>query len=149
MDRDEEHDAAGLNDDWPTGRGVFVHEHRSFVVLVNFEDHIEIIVLPEKSSNSRETIKEGLQRLMKLLQTFEKLGYATDPYLGNLTASPRHLGTALRLEIAFGFETKVDSHIDQEVQDEIGYGKGVQLVNRLEDGKHVDVKLISEQTLGP
>lgn len=67
MDRDEEHDAAGLNDDWPTGRGVFVHEHRSFVVLVNFEDHIEIIVLPEKSSNSRETIKEGLQRLMKLL----------------------------------------------------------------------------------
>lgn len=46
-DRDPEHDAAGINDDWPIGRGVFIHEHKNFVVLVNFEDHLELVVLPD------------------------------------------------------------------------------------------------------
>lgn len=26
VERDPEHDAAGINDDWPTGRGVFIHD---------------------------------------------------------------------------------------------------------------------------
>ena len=40
------HDAAGINDDFPVGRGVFIEDSREFVVLVNFEDHIQIIRLP-------------------------------------------------------------------------------------------------------
>jgi len=40
------HDAAGINDDYPVGRGVFIEDQHNFVVLVNFEDHIEIILLP-------------------------------------------------------------------------------------------------------
>eukprot|EP00347_Sterkiella_histriomuscorum_P011380 403372676 len=148
VERDPEHDAAGINDDWPTGRGVFIHDQRSFVVLVNFEDHLEIIILPEKN-NQKDSIKDGLQRMIKLLQTFEKLGYATDPYLGNLTASPKNLGTALKLEVDFIFENKIDHNIDKEVNDEITYGKNISIVNRLSDGKHADIKLVSEQTLGP
>ena len=50
VDRSLEHDAGGLNDDWPIGRGVFIHDKRQFVVLVNFEDHLEIVILPEKPS---------------------------------------------------------------------------------------------------
>mmetsp|Transcript_37866 Transcript_37866/g.27880 ORF Transcript_37866/g.27880 Transcript_37866/m.27880 type:complete len:91 (+) Transcript_37866:626-898(+) len=46
LERDPLHDAGGLNDDWPLGRGVFIHDQRGFVVLVNFEDHIQIVVLP-------------------------------------------------------------------------------------------------------
>jgi hypothetical protein len=42
-----DNEAAGINDDWPTGRGVFIHEHKELVVLVNFEDHIEIVILPK------------------------------------------------------------------------------------------------------
>lgn len=34
----------------------------------------------------------------KLLLTFEKIGYATDPYLGYLTVSPDKLGTAIKIE---------------------------------------------------
>lgn len=45
--RNEVHDAAGINDDYPIGRGVFMEDHKRFVILVNFEDHIEIIMLPE------------------------------------------------------------------------------------------------------
>jgi protein-arginine kinase len=40
------HDAAGINDDYPTGRGVFIEEAKEFVVLINFEDHIEIVMTP-------------------------------------------------------------------------------------------------------
>lgn len=102
-----EHDAAGINDDWPVGRGVFIHDQKSFVVLVNFEDHLELVILPDRS-NPKDTLRDGLQRMIKLLQTFEKLGYATDPYLGNLTASPRNLGTSLHLEAEVIFENRTD-----------------------------------------
>lgn len=51
-----DHDAAGINDDWPVGRGVFINDAKTFVVLVNFEDHLEIVVLPD----SKDAIKEGL-----------------------------------------------------------------------------------------
>jgi hypothetical protein len=26
VERDPDHDAAGINDDWPIGRGVFIHD---------------------------------------------------------------------------------------------------------------------------
>jgi hypothetical protein len=63
INRDPEHDAAGINDDWPVGRGVFIHDKKSFVVLVNFEDHLELVVLPDE----KDSIKEGLSRLIKLV----------------------------------------------------------------------------------
>ena len=95
VERDQEHDSAGMNDDWPMGRGVFIHDQRQFVVLVNFEDHLEIVILPEQGR--AESLQSGITRLIKLVQTFEKLGYATDPYLGFLTASPKNIGTGMVL----------------------------------------------------
>lgn len=92
-----EHDAGGLNDDFPVGRGLFIQDQKDFVVLVNYEEHIKIIVLRNKVSNS-DTLSKGFTRLVKLLNTFEKIGFATDPYLGFLTVSPRNLGTAMHLE---------------------------------------------------
>ena len=38
---------------------------------------------------------KALSRLVKLNQAFEKIGYASDPYLGSLTTSPEHLGTGM------------------------------------------------------
>jgi protein-arginine kinase len=107
------HDAAGINDDYPVGRGVFIEEHRNFIVKVNFEDHIEIVLLSEQpqpgntvldisavgqmqGSNNKNDLNLSLKRLAKLNTTFEKIGFATDTYLGFLSVSPRHLGTAMR-----------------------------------------------------
>jgi ATP:guanido phosphotransferase, C-terminal catalytic domain len=125
VERDPEHDAAGINDDWPMGRGVFIHDQKQFVVLVNFEEHIEISILPQKvkeqsidnQSDSisskggldKDNIKEAFYRLIKLVQTFDKLGYATDPYLGNLTVSPKNLGTAMYLEANLKFDARLVS----------------------------------------
>lgn len=40
LDKDPVHTAAGMNDDYPHGRGVFKEDTGSFVVLVNMEDHL-------------------------------------------------------------------------------------------------------------
>lgn len=59
VEKNPEHDAAGINDDFPLGRGVFIHDHKNFLVLVNFEDHLQMIILPDKT-NQKDTLKEGL-----------------------------------------------------------------------------------------
>lgn len=92
--RDPVHDAAGINDDYPTGRGIFIEDGKEFVVLINFEDHIEIVMTPP---NKDRNLKKCFTRLIKLNSTFEKIGFSSDPYLGSLTASPRNLGTGLSL----------------------------------------------------
>jgi hypothetical protein len=65
LERDPIHDAAGINDDWPVGRGIFVNDQKSFIVLVNFEDHLQMIVIPDE--DKKETLKEGVSRLLKLI----------------------------------------------------------------------------------
>ena len=72
--QNQEHVAGGLNEDWPVGRGVFIQDSRDFIVLVNFEDHLKLIVLPGKESD----LIDGLSRMIKSLHTFEQLTYSTD-----------------------------------------------------------------------
>jgi hypothetical protein len=69
--------------------------------------------------------------MIKLLQTFEKLGYATDPYLGNLTVSPKYLGTAIKLEANINFDNRYEVQIDKDLIDDFEYGKLIKLDNRL------------------
>jgi protein-arginine kinase len=52
-------------------------------VLINFEDHIDIIMTPPNSD-----LRKCMSRFVKLNHTFEKIGFASDAYLGSLTASP-------------------------------------------------------------
>ena len=113
------HDASGINDDWPAGRGIFIDDNHEFVVLVNFEDHIRIIMLPgqeiKKDPGSKEgpDFKTSIKRLEKLSSAFERIGYAQDPYLGNLTVSPIYLGTGMTITTEYKMqgqyrETTVD-----------------------------------------
>jgi protein-arginine kinase len=99
----EEAQAAGINEDWPVGRGVFIQDQKNFVVLVNFEQHIKIIVLKD-SEEPNDNMFEGIKRLFKMIQMFEKLGFSTDPYLGNLTVSPKDLGTGMKLQCTLDLE---------------------------------------------
>lgn len=104
------HDAAGINDDWPAGRGIFIDDNHEFIVLVNFEDHIRIIMLPgqeiKKEHPNREgpEFKSSIKRLEKLNAAFERIGYAQDPYLGNLTVAPQYLGTGMTISAEYRME---------------------------------------------
>jgi len=65
-------------------------------------------VLPSQKQQD-EGFAQGLQRAIRLEKTFEKLGYAVDPYLGNLTVSPRNLGTALKVKCTLKVEAPASS----------------------------------------
>ncbi len=60
-------------------------------------------------------MRDGLARLIKLVHTFEKLGYASDPYLGHLTTSPKNLGTSLILEADLKFHARLVSSIERHL----------------------------------
>jgi protein-arginine kinase len=92
LDKKSSHNAAGINDDWPNGRGVFVDDSYSFVMLVNFEDHLQILATAQNGD-----ISKPLNSISKVMTKFEKLGFSQDNTLGFLTASPKSLGTGLEL----------------------------------------------------
>jgi ATP:guanido phosphotransferase, C-terminal catalytic domain len=138
------HDAAGINDDWPMGRGVFINEQKEFVILVNFEDHLQIVVLSEGAE-----LKKAFKTINKLINSFDKMGFATDPYHGNLTVSPEHLGTGIAIEGRVGYKHKFDAVIPKDMLDELDYGKQLTLENQLADMGKRFVLLKSHQTLAP
>ena len=58
-------------------------------------------------------MRTALTRLIKLTQTFERMGFATDAYLGYLTVSPVNLGTSMH------FQGKVSVDISNKSSDQI------------------------------
>jgi arginine kinase len=98
------HDSAGINEDWPNGRGVFIDDNKEFVVLVNFEDHIQLITICNGGDYNK-----SLSTLLKLLSKFEKMGYARHTTLGFLTASPKNLGTGLQIDSVVKLANERDS----------------------------------------
>ena len=92
-----------MNDDYPVGRGVFKEENSNFAILVNFEDHIEIVMSP-----SYKNLVPSLNSLKRLMKAFEKIGFANDAYLGYLTVNPLFLGTGLRLNTTFANLSKTE-----------------------------------------
>ena len=66
-------------------------------MLVNLEDHIEIVMLPETSND----LLKSFIKLAKLIKVFEKIEFATDFSLVYLTVSPLNLGTALNISCKF------------------------------------------------
>lgn len=136
----KEHDAAGINDDWPVGRGVFIQDNKDFLVFVNLEEHLKIVITPDRT-NSKDTLFEGYTRAIKLIKTFEKLTYATDPYLGNLTVSPQNLGTAMRLSCTLRLEDEQSSNpitknkISKELLQKLTHNKFINY-ERVDDVEH-------------
>lgn len=92
VDWNPSHDAAGINDDWPIGWGVFVDDNYNFALLVNFEDHIQVV-----SSSEKGELSKPLQHISKVLTKFSKMIFSQDSALGFLTTSPKNLGTAFDL----------------------------------------------------
>lgn len=140
QNKSNELDAGGINDDWPVGRGIFIQDKKDFLVLVNFEEHLKIITLPDKT-NPQDGLLQGIHRTIKLLQTFDKLGYASDPYLGSLTVSPKMLGTAMKMSCTLGLNSSAD--IDQQLSQQLVHERNIKYQN-LGNGKYY---LETQQTL--
>ena len=88
-------EAAGLNRDWPSGRGIFHNTAKSFLVWINEEDQLRIISM-QKGGN----IKEVFSRLVTAIQKIEKtIEFSYSEHLGYITSCPTNLGTAMRASV--------------------------------------------------
>ena len=75
----------------------------------------------------------------KLTKTFDKMGFATDSYLGFLTVSPENLGTGMQFSGTIVLEGKKRTQEEVEIIEKI-------MNERLVSGKGMSVKVVGEQT---
>ena len=88
-------DAAGLNRDWPEGRGIYHNHDKTFLVWVNEEDQLRIISMQQGGD-----IKEVFTRLVNAIKSIEtKVSFAYSDHLGYITSCPTNLGTAMRASV--------------------------------------------------
>ncbi len=88
-------EAAGLNRDWPSGRGIFHNREKTFLVWVNEEDQLRIISMQQGGD-----IKAVFERLVSAIGTIEKqLTFMHSEHLGYITSCPTNLGTAMRASV--------------------------------------------------
>lgn len=88
-------DAAGLNHNWPHGRGIYHNNDKTFLVWVNEEDQLRIISMQKGGD-----IKEVFTRLVKAIKSIEsKVPFSYSSHLGFITSCPTNLGTAMRASV--------------------------------------------------
>ena len=88
-------EAAGLNRDWPEGRGIYHNDEKTFLVWVNEEDQLRII-----SMQMGGDIKAVFSRLSTAITAIEsRVKFLYTDHLGYLTSCPTNLGTAMRASV--------------------------------------------------
>jgi len=88
-------EAAGLNNNWPEGRGIYHNDNKTFLVWVNEEDQLRIISMQEGGA-----IKEVFTRLCNAVTQIQKhIHFAYNDHLGYITSCPTNLGTAMRASV--------------------------------------------------
>merc|ERR1719410_796529 len=123
--------SAGINNFWPSGRGIFFNENKTFLVWINEEDQLRIISM-EQGAN----IKSVFGRLEKAVAAInEKLEFAFNEQLGYLTACPTNIGCGERASVHI--KVPLTSQ-NKEVFDEIAKKNNLQI--RGVDGEHSESK---------
>ena len=88
-------EAAGLNRNWPSGRGIYHNDAKTFLVWINEEDELRIISMQRGGD-----IKEVFSRLTSAIRELEKkMKFAYSQHLGYITSCPTNLGTAMRASV--------------------------------------------------
>lgn len=80
---------------WPSGRGIFHNNSKTFLVWVNEEDHLRII-----SMQNGGNVGQVLERLIKGVKIIQSQApFSRDDRLGWLTFCPSNLGTTVRASV--------------------------------------------------
>lgn len=85
-------EAAGVNRDWPSGRGIFVSNDARFRVWIQEEDHLRII----SQDNSGDLGGVYLRLIQGLDHLSSELSFSRDSTLGYLATCPSNIGTGMR-----------------------------------------------------
>ncbi|WP_321492523.1 phosphagen kinase [uncultured Desulfobacter sp.] len=93
-------DAAGINRDYPLGRGIFTSRDKVIRVWVSEEDHLRIIA--QSPGGDIASVFNRMIRMIKALD--DKLDFAFDLKKGFLTSCPTNIGTAMRAGVHIHLE---------------------------------------------
>merc|ERR1712158_190623 len=83
---------AGMERDWPEGRGIFHNDKKTFLIWVNEEDQLRIISM-ENGGN----VKGVFQRLCNGIKAGKD--FCLDPKFGYVHSCPTNLGTDMRASV--------------------------------------------------
>jgi len=101
MSGDKNLKAAGMERDWPEGRGIFHNEAKTFLTWVNEEDQLRIISM-QKGGDVRgvfERLARGIQAVGDSVKSESGKEFLLDSRLGYLHSCPTNLGTGMRASV--------------------------------------------------
>merc|ERR1739844_357591 len=92
---------AGMERDWPEGRGIFHNDAKTFLLWVNEEDQTRIISM-EKGSNIKgvfERLARGIKAVGDSVKAETGKDYALSEQYGYIHSCPTTLGTGMRASV--------------------------------------------------
>merc|ERR1712033_160916 len=92
---------AGMERDWPEGRGIFHNAAKTFLVWVNEEDQLRIISM-QKGGDVKEVFKRlarGIQAVGDSVKAESGKDFALDEKYGYIHSCPTNLGTGMRASV--------------------------------------------------
>jgi len=93
--------AAGMERDWPEGRGIFHNAAKTFLVWVNEEDQLRIISM-QKGGDVRgvfERLARGIKGVGDSVKAESGKDFLLHPKYGYLHSCPTNLGTGMRASV--------------------------------------------------
>merc|ERR1711953_1209122 len=93
--------AAGMERDWPEGRGIFHNAAKTFLTWVNEEDQLRIISM-QKGGDVRgvfDRLARGIKAVGDSVKAESGKEFLLDPRLGYLHSCPTNLGTGMRASV--------------------------------------------------
>jgi len=98
---DKNLEAAGMERDWPGGRGIFHNTDKTFLVWVNEEDQFRIISM-QKGGDFKavfERLFRGVKEFGDILDKDFDCQWAHDKRLGYIHSCPTNVGTGMRASV--------------------------------------------------
>merc|ERR1719249_75142 len=92
---------AGMERDWPEGRGIFHNKEKTFLTWVNEEDQLRIISM-QKGGDVRgvfDRLARGIKAVGDSVKAESGKEFLLDPRLGYLHSCPTNLGTGMRASV--------------------------------------------------
>merc|ERR1711902_300852 len=93
--------AAGMERDWPEGRGIFHNKEKTFLVWVNEEDQLRIISMQQGGDVKGvfERLSRGIKTVGDSVKAESGKEFMLDPKYGYLLSCPTNLGTGMRASV--------------------------------------------------
>ena len=89
--------SAGIAQDWPYGRGVYVSADEGFIIWVGEEDHLRIMCMEKGTVLNK--VFDRLKAALDVVNGIEGLEFAISPDYGVVTSCPTNLGTGMRASL--------------------------------------------------